>query len=120
MTAASSKRQNFFRRLSLIIGLVLTAWWMLGGISIVVGFGEEMTFMDILPHIALGLTFIVSIAVAWRQETMGGVLLVVEGVFAALSSPIIAYHCEEMTIVSLLLMISLPLLLSGALFILSH
>ncbi len=120
MIAVNSKRRNLLRRAGLIIGLGGAVWWILGGISIVAGFSEEMdSIVEILPHVLLGLTLLVSIAIAWRPEPFGGVLLVVEGLFLAVSSPIIAYHCEEMTIVSILMTMGLPFLLSGSLFILS-
>ena len=115
-----SRRRKRLKRFGLIIGLVGAAWWILGGISVVAGFGEDMDFAEVLFHGALlGLIFLVSVAIAWRSESFGGVLLVVEGLFVAVSSPIIAHHCEQLTISSLLLTASLPLLVSGALFILS-
>ena len=119
MEANDSKRRSLLRRVGLIIGLAGAAWWILGGISIVAGFSEEMDPVQILPHVLLGLIFLVSVAVAWRPELFGGVLLVIEGLFMAVSSPIIAYHCEEMTLISILMTMGLPFLISGALFILS-
>ena len=117
----NNKWRNLLRRVGLIIGLVAAAWWIFGGISIVAGYSEEMdSFVYFLPHVSLGLVFLVSIAIAWgRPESFGGVLLIIEGSFTAVSSPIIAYHCEEMTIVSILITMSLPFLISGSLFTLS-
>ena len=116
----SDGRRRWPKQVGLIIGLVGAAWWLLGGISAAAGFGEDMDFAEILFHaVMLGLIFLVSVAVAWSSESFGGVLLVVEGLFVAVSSPVIASHCEQLTISSLLTTASLPLLISGALFILS-
>ena len=124
--AAASGQREWPSQVGLVIGLIGAAWWLLAGISITAGFSEKMNFVDILVHGALlSLVFIIGVAVAWRQASFGGVLLVVVGLIVAVSSPIIAYHCNEIsdgqvTIVSVLLTGSLPLLASGALFLLSQ
>jgi len=113
-----SRRRRRLRPIGLIIGLVAAAWWLYSGIAW--GTGQELDFVEALLHTALpGLIFLVSVAVAWKWESAGGVLLVVEGLFVTIVGPMTFKHCPQMTIVLLLLTGSLPLLAAGLLLILS-
>lgn len=118
MVTTNSSRPKWLRRAGLVVGLVAAGWWVFFGIAS--GIGEGLDFVGALVHTALpGLIFLASVAVAWRWEPIGGVFLIVEGLFVSVAYSIVFGHCPLMTIVLVLLTMSLPLLASGVLFLLS-
>ncbi|GAI46635.1 unnamed protein product, partial [marine sediment metagenome] len=66
--------------MGLILGLVWAGWWMLFGI--VSGIVEGLDFVGVLAHTALpGLIFLASVIVVWWWKFIGGIVLIVEGLF---------------------------------------
>ena len=124
MSAAKSRRRKWLRGAGLIIGLVAGAGITLLCIPILVvvlafargvsSMGVEVTGTEILYMILLFVTgpiMICSVVLAWKRSFIGGIVLIVLGLAAALVGLGVAYI--------LFLLVGLPLLASGVLFILS-
>lgn len=106
------------RRTGLIIGLSAAIWWLLFGI--VSGNDMRLGLIESLLHTALpGLIFLVNMAIAWKWGFIGGALLIVEALLTLGILFLISNHCSQMNVVLVLMTMSLPLLLSGILFIIS-
>jgi hypothetical protein len=119
METVRNKRRKRLRRAGLIVGLSAAVWWLLFGI--VSGNDMGLDFIGSLLHTALpGLIFLVNIAIAWKWESIGGMLLIVEALVTLAILSIITNHCPQMNAALILLTMSLPLLLSGILFVISR
>ena len=118
MMTVSSKRRKWLRRLGLIIGFFIAVLWLSFGI--VLSIGDGMDIIEALFHTAVpGLVFLASIIIAFRWAFAGGVFLIVEGLVVSFAYSAIFGHCQKITIVFVILLMSLPLLVSGILLILS-
>jgi hypothetical protein len=88
-------------------------WVWLGFAS---GIAEGETVRGVVVHTAVpGLFFALLVVVAWRWQTLGGVLLVLAGLFAFVVYPILFHRLPPLTIFLTLLTMAVPPLVAGIL-----
>jgi len=107
------------RYIARALALIWAAWWAFFGLAC--GLGEGMSPAGVLLHAALpGLVFLVSAAIAWRWEAVGGVVLVLEGLLVLIAHPMMTSNRFPLsTILFVPLTMALPPLAAGFLFIAS-
>jgi hypothetical protein len=124
VATSSSNRQKGLRWAGLIVGLAWVGWMLFAFLaSCKQGFEESHLFNLVLLYI---LPFLVMVAVAWKWPLIGGILLIAVGLFW-LVFVLIMEIGSSMTLRDLLRMLagvplawSLPMLVSGVLFLLSR
>ena len=80
-----------------------------------------LDFVEILLHPALpSVIFLASVGIACSRAFAGGIILIIEGLLVAATCSVASHHCPRLTTVLVLLTGSVPLLVSGILFILSR
>ena len=106
------------RHIARILALIWAGWWTFFGLAS--GLAEGVSPAGVLAHAALpGLAFLAGAAVAWRWETVGVVLLILEGLSVLVAYPIMTCaHFPLATIVFVLLTMALPPIAAGLLFLL--
>jgi hypothetical protein len=102
---------------ALALALVWAGWWTFFGIAS--GLSEGMNPIGVLAHATLpGLIFCASVAVAWWRESIGGIVLVLEGLVALIAYPLMTHHNFPLsTIAFVILTMALPPLAVGFLLI---
>lgn len=133
---AASQKVGRMRFAARFLALLWAGWWVFFGLAS--GFGEEITRLlrsytllqnlsdlrvgPVLLHAAWpGLVFLLSVAVAWRWETIGGALLIFEGLLVLVGYPLMTYRrMLPATILFVLLTMALPPLVAGALLLASR
>jgi len=115
----NNRTTKWMRYAARTLALLWAGWWVFFGLAS--GLGEGLSPVGILIHTALpGLVFLVSVALAWRWETVGGVVLILEGVFVLIAYPVMTYdHFPLATIIFVLLTMALPPLAAGLLLLIS-
>ena len=110
---------RWMRYVARALALIWAGWWTFFGLAC--GLGEGMSPAGVLLHAALpGLIFLVSAAIAWRWEAIGGIVLVLEGLLVFIAYPVMTYSRFPLsTIVFVLLTMALPPLAAGFLFLAS-
>ena len=129
----ASRKVSRMRFAARFLALLWAGWWIFFGMAS--GFGEEIIRLlkahallqnlsglhvgPVLLHAAWpGLVFLLSVVVAWRWETIGGALLVFEGLLVLVAYPLMTYrHMLPVTILFVVLTMALPPLVAGALFL---
>jgi len=111
---------KWIRYIARSLALIWAGWWTFFGLAC--GLSEGMSPAAVLLHAALpGLVFLGSAAIAWRWEAIGGVALMLEGLFVFIAYPVMA-HSRDFpisTIIFVLLTMALPPLAAGFLFLAS-
>ena len=98
-----------------ILAMLWAAFWTWFGLAS--GIAEGLSPAGVLVHNAVpGLFFVLLLLVAWRWEPVGGILLVLAGLFIAVAYPLAFRKPLGITIPTLLTM-ALPPLLGGILFL---
>jgi ABC-type uncharacterized transport system permease subunit len=115
--ASDSGGVKWLRIGGLALALVWAGWWTFFGIAS--GIGEKMSPAGVFAHATLpGLIFCGSVAIAWWKESIGGIVLLLEGVVALIAYPLMTYHNFPLsTIAFVILTMALPPLLAGLLLI---
>lgn len=101
-----------------ILSLVWAGFWTWFGLAS--GIYEKGKPLEILLHTAVpGLVFLVSALIAWRWQAVGGVLLLLEGLVIAVGYLLMVQHSRFslLTRIQVDLMLALPPLVSGILFL---
>lgn len=102
-----------------ILALLWGLYWVWFGVS-VWGLGQARGAGLVMAVAWPGLVFLVSAIVAWRWQTVGAIVLLAEGALTAIAYPLAARNMPVRTLVFLLLLMSLPPLVAGALFLVSR
>ena len=124
MAAINSKWRSWLRRVSLIIGLVWAVLWtmFLGASALSQGFGP-ITNEALVASVVLAsgvLILWLSIVIAWKRELVGGILLTVAGLLVIIGYPVgAAGRIDPVGIVLVVVIMGLPPVFAGLLFILS-
>lgn len=107
------------RLTGLLLGLIWASTWIFFGVA--ANIGDGISVVGALVHAALpGFIFLAIVMIAWRWEFIGGLALILEGLFMAIAYPVVAASRYPMTkIFWELLAMSLPAFASGVLFVLS-
>ena len=131
-----SRQVGRMRFVARFLALLWAGWWLFFGLAS--GLGEEiiglMRDQPLLQDLSglhvgpvllraawPGLVFLLSVVVAWRWETIGGALLVFEGLLVLVAYPLMTYrHMLPVTILFVVLTMALPPLVAGALFLASR
>jgi len=108
----------------LIVGLVWAGWWTFFILSSVFSDAADSMLPEAIRAsvilIVLVLIIWASLAIAWKRPFIGGIVLIFEGLFTAVVYPIMASgNIEAGVTVLMLLILSLPPLAAGVLFLLS-
>ena len=102
------------RILILLIGI---GWAWFGLVS---GPVQSVTFLDIFknwPNALPGIIIIISALIAWFKETIGGLLLFLEGIIVLIGYPVLAYgYFSNKSIIIVVCTLALPAVLIGVLF----
>jgi hypothetical protein len=109
----------WMRYVARVLSLIWAGWWVFFGVAS--GIDERGKPIEILLHAAApGLVFLVSALVAWRWETVGAVLLLLEGLLVLIGYPLMVHGRFSLwTIVFVELTMALPPLVSGVLFLIA-
>lgn len=105
------------RYIARALALIWAGWWaFFGPASALV---EGLDRVGVLIHTAMpGLVFLVSAIIAWKWETVGGVLLVLEGIMVLIAHAAMTYgRFPLLTIIFVLLAMALPPWVAGILFL---
>ena len=63
------------------LALLWAGWWTFFGLAS--GIGEKAGLLGVLIHTTVpGLIFLITVLIAWRWEPVGGILLILEGLWA--------------------------------------
>jgi hypothetical protein len=105
------------RTIAGIIALLWAGFWIFFGVAS--GISEGLTIPAIVLHGSMpGLFFLISASAAWIWKRYGGVLLLVEGIPIAIGYPLAAGGAMSANgIITVLLIMALPPIVSGGLFI---
>jgi hypothetical protein len=109
-------RLSMWMRLSArAVLLIWATWWMYFGLAS--GLGEALTPMALCFHIAVpGLICLLSTAIAWRWDAIGGIILVLEGAAVIAGYPLMTFsHLPLSTILWVLATLGLPPWVAGML-----
>ena len=102
-----------------VLALIWAGWWTFFGLAS--GLHEGLSPVGVLRYALLpGLVFLLSAVIAWRWETIGGIVLVLEGLFLFIWYPIRYSHFSPSLIISVLSALALPPLVAGFLFLASR
>lgn len=122
----TDRAAEWMRYIARALALIWALHWTFVGLACSVGrsriFDEARSPAEIfLDQFALpSLLFLVSAAIAWRWEAIGGVVLVLEGLLIFIAYPLVTYSSFPLsTIVFTLLTMALPPLVVGSLFVAS-
>ncbi len=108
---AGSRTTKWMRYIARVLVLIWAGWWAFFGL--VSGAGEGLRgVLTNAPNALPGLVFLVSTAIVWRWEAIGGVALLICGLFA-----LFFFHIGKNLF--LLLTTVLPPLVAGFLFLVS-
>jgi len=113
----AGKSVNLMRWIARIIALLWAGFWTFFGIAS--GLGEGLDPAGVFMHTLLpGLIFLGSAFIPWRWQLWGGIVLILEGLVVLIGYPIMAHGRFELNmIISMLLTMALPPLISGILFV---
>ena len=107
------------RYMARAVALIWALWWTYFGFAS--GLGERLSVGAVFLHAALpGLVFLAVAVFAWRYEAIGGLVLVMLGLFVCIAYPL--KTCERFPLGTILFVVAtmgLPPLLSGVLSIAS-
>jgi len=105
------------RTVAFFLGGLVTAFWLWFGIAS--GIGERLGAGNLIGHVVVpGGIFLITLLVAWRWERVGGALFLIEGLVVAIGYPLMARgRFPVTTVVMVVLTMSLPPLVAGALLI---
>lgn len=99
-----------------VLSLAWGGWWTFFGLAS--GIGEKMNAAGILLHAAVpGLIFLALAIVAWKWELAGGIIVLIIGLVLFLTYPLVM-RMPPTVVVTVLLMLALPPLVAGVLFVL--
>ena len=103
-----------------ILALLWAGFWVWFGLAS--GIAEGIGVIGTIIHTAMpGLILLASALFAWSKERIGGILLIVEGLIIAIAYPLMTMgHFPILTIIYVLLTMSLPPIVAGILFLISH
>jgi hypothetical protein len=97
-----------------LLALAWSGGWLFFGLAS--GIGERLQPAGVLLHGLLpGGFFLVTTLVAWRWESIGGALLVIEGIAVLVAYPILFHRMTTETILFVLVTMALPPLVAGLL-----
>lgn len=101
------------RYIARTIALTWALWWIFFGLAS--SYIEKMNFIGTLVHMAVpGFIFLISAAIAWIWESVGGIILILEGLIILIGYPLLYYNrLSTQTIVFTLLILALPALIAG-------
>jgi len=99
------------------LSLIWAGWWVFFGVASALG--ERLSPFGVLMHAAVpGGIFLISAAIAWKWETTGGVLLILEGLLVCAVYPVWEHsRFPVSTILFVLLTMALPPIVAGCLFV---
>jgi hypothetical protein len=118
VTQEREGREKSLRYAGRGIGLAWAMFWTMFGLAS--GIGEGMNVLGVLLHMAFpGLAFLASVAVAWKWEAPGGVLLLAEGVLVLLLYALLFTTMAFRSVIFIYSAMALPPLVAGALLLLS-
>lgn len=102
------------------LALIWACWWTFFGL--VSGAGEGLKgLLANAPNALPGLVFLASVAIAWRWVVIGGIVLVLEGLFIFIAYPVMVHSRFPLsTIIFVLLTMGLSPLVAGFLFLISR
>ncbi|MFC1907985.1 hypothetical protein ACFLWD_02785 [Chloroflexota bacterium] len=105
--------------IALALAVIWASWWIFFGLAS--SFVEELNLAGVLVHTTSpGLVFLVSTVIAWRWKAIGGIMLILEGLFLLIAYPVVMHNSfPSSTVVFMLLTMALPPLLAGPLFLIS-
>jgi hypothetical protein len=111
---------NRARYVARALSLVWACFWLIFGLLSGAGAGTKGLVAN-APNALPGLLFVASALLAWRWQRLGGVVLLAEGLVLAVGYPLIMHGgLPASTIVFTLVIISLPPLVAGILFLLAR
>jgi len=112
--------EMWMRYIARALALIWAGWWVLFGVAS--GIEEKLNPPGILIHSAVpGLIFLASVITAWRWESVGGVILLLEGLFVCIAYPTtMGKRFPLSTIFCVLVTMALPPLIAGLLFLVSR
>jgi hypothetical protein len=116
MSASRNRGSRWMRYLAVIISLLWAGFWTFFGFAS--GISEGLNPVGVLHHsIFPGLLFLISALIAWRWNRIGGVLLVIEGLFVFVVYPMRFMDFPLVTILLVLATMAFPPLIAGILHI---
>jgi hypothetical protein len=105
---------EWMRWMARLLAVAWSGWWLFFGLAS--GIGEKLEPAGVLLDGLLpGGFFLVTTLVAWRWETLGGALMVIEGIAVLVAYPILAHRMTTATILFVLATMALPPLAAGIL-----
>ncbi len=111
---------HWIPRILCILAILFVSMFALDAFAPGLTFGQQI--LDFLMHLIPSFVLIALLVVAWKWEYMGGIIFIIIGV--VLSPPIFIknYHMNNSILMSLLviLMITVPFIIVGILFLVSH
>lgn len=104
------------RHISRALALLWAGWWTFFGLAS--GLVEGLSPIGVFIHTAVpGLVFLASVAVAWRWEAIGAVLLLAEGLLVLIGYPLMVHGRFPLSTITLVLLtMAVPPLAAGSLF----
>ena len=117
MQQPSDTTTTWMRGIARGLALIWAAWWTIFGLLSGAGEGVRGLLAN-APNALPGLAFLVSAAVAWKWEAVGGGLLILEGVIVLVAYPMMTHGRFPLSTITLVLLtMALPPLVAGILFL---
>ncbi|NOU17593.1 MAG: hypothetical protein HOO91_08545 [Bacteroidales bacterium] len=111
----SDKADRRIRYIAWAVALIWACWWIF--FSLASGIQKGLSLVGVLCYPKYTWGFLVTAIIAWRWWTIGGIALVLEGLFLFIWYPIQYSHFSFSMIISVLSIFALPPLVAGFLFL---
>lgn len=107
--------RKWVKRVARILAVVWAGWWVLFGLFS--GISEGLSPVETLINTAVpGLIFLAIVLIAWKWQDLGGVLLLLAGMFVLVLYPILTYaRLSPGSVLAVLATMALPPIVAGVL-----
>ncbi|MBN2543628.1 hypothetical protein JXI42_12250 [bacterium] len=112
------KKYKWIRTIGRIICLVWLGWWIMFAVFVIImdGFNSSIVFYPI----SIAFLFMVTSIIAYRNEELGGIILLLEGCFISIAYPVISRNMPLTSIIYILGTMGFPPLIAGSLLMIHH
>jgi hypothetical protein len=119
-------------RILCILAIAFIGMWALEAVEGKVGLGRQILGFLMAPSFLLSVVLIIILIIAWKRELIGGILIALIGLATSAFTYIFTYHrrlhmasqgyrsVRTAQALNFFVMISLPLIIPGVLFIISY
>lgn len=108
-----TKAKKYRRYLGLSLVLLWAGFWMFFAVASLSA--EPFSRLALLNVVSFSVILLASIAILWRWETIGGIILILESLFIFIAYPIRFDHMPLSTVLLVLATMALPPLITGSL-----